>query len=169
MRDRPVAVVNGTGQQLPAGEVGEITVTQGWMSGYLDDAEATALATRGGCLHTNDVGFFDQDRNLTVLGRLSDAVPGRLAGAYPRMCEDVMHAHPDVLHAAVIMTSDARIGFIQARPGRTVNATKVLSYLKDAGHHASLDEIVVLTQMPRTFSGKVDRRALAARPRGGGD
>ena len=138
------------------------------MKGYLGEDEATARATRGGFLHTDDVGIFDHDRNLIVLGRLSDPTPASLPGGYPRLWEDAIHDHPEVLHAAVITTNHARTGFVQPRPGRTINAAELMSYLKDANARASLDQIVVLAQMPRTFSGKVDRRALAVKFGGGG-
>ena len=168
MPDRPVVIVDLDGQELGAGEPGEVTVTEGWMSGYLSDVEATTRATRGGVLHTSDVGVFDQDRNLMVLGRLSDQVPANVPEAYPRMWEDALHDHPDVLHAAVITTEQGHTGFVQSRPGRTVDATDVMSHLKKVSAYSALHAMVVLTQMPRTFSGKVDRRALAARSRGEG-
>ena len=56
--------------------VGEI-VAQGpnVMTGYLEDAEATARALRDGWLHTGDLGRMEDGR-LYVVGRMEDVVPG---------------------------------------------------------------------------------------------
>ena len=93
------------GRALPPGKdhIGEV-VTRGLhvMKGYLNDPEATARVFSGDWLHTGDLGYFDEDGFLFIVGRQKELIIRGGYNVYPREIEDVLHAHPDVAEAAVV-------------------------------------------------------------------
>ena len=114
---------DATGSSAPAGERGEI-VARGpqLMSGYWQRSEETADTLRGGWLHTGDIGRIDDDGYLFVEDRIKDMVISGGENVFPRVVEDVLHAHPAVAEAAVIGVPDDRWGeavkaVVVLRPG----------------------------------------------------
>jgi long-chain acyl-CoA synthetase len=69
--DMEVRVCDANGNPLPAGVRGEIVVRgENVMAGYWRNESATVEALRGGWLYTGDLGYFDEDGYLYVLGRV---------------------------------------------------------------------------------------------------
>ena len=81
------------------------------MRGYLDDPEATAAAIDGdGWLHTGDLGTFDADGYLRIVGRIKDMFIVGGFNAYPAEIENLLLRHPRIAQAAVIGVPDERLG-----------------------------------------------------------
>ena len=65
------------------------------MRGYLDDPEATAAAIDAdGWLHTGDLGTFDADGYLRIVGRIKDMFIVGGFNAYPAEIENLLLRHP---------------------------------------------------------------------------
>ena len=63
-------ICDENGVKLPKGEKGEIIIQgDNVMKGYYKNPKATAETLRDGWLHTGDLGFFDKDDFLVVVGR----------------------------------------------------------------------------------------------------
>ena len=93
------------------GTPGEIEVRgPNVMKGYLGDAEATAGAMHDGWFRTGDIGTRDADGYYRVVDRRKDMILRGGFNVYPREVEDVLHAHPAVVEAAVVGVPDARHG-----------------------------------------------------------
>ncbi len=61
---------NDKGEVLPNGEKGQIVIKgDNVMAGYYKNPEASADALRDGWLYTGDLGYFDEDEFLVVVGR----------------------------------------------------------------------------------------------------
>jgi fatty-acyl-CoA synthase len=70
-----VAIMDGKGVLLPAGERGDVVVRGPLvMTGYYGDPAATAAASRHGWHHTGHVGYLDADNYLYLVGRPTDAI-----------------------------------------------------------------------------------------------
>jgi acyl-CoA synthetase (AMP-forming)/AMP-acid ligase II len=81
------------------------------MQGYLDDPVATADAIDGdGWLHTGDLGRFNDDGRLLIVGRKKDMFIVGGFNAYPAEIEGFLLEHPAVAQAAVIGVPDDRLG-----------------------------------------------------------
>ena len=106
---------HATGSSVPAGERGEI-VARGpqLMSGYWQRSEETADTLRDGWLHTGDIGRLDEDGYLFVEDRIKDMVISGGENVFPRVVEDVLHAHP----AVAGQRSSACPTTVGARPSR---------------------------------------------------
>ena len=118
-----VKVVDESGQELAAGEIGEIiTRSDCVMKGYWNNPEANAKALREGWLWTGDLGALDADGFLTIKDRSKDMIISGGANIYPREIEEVLLTHPDVLEAAVVGRGHAdwgeeAIAFVVTRAG----------------------------------------------------
>src|SRR5690606_36861746 len=65
----------GDGQEVPSGEVGEITVSWPTVTpGYWNRPDATAAALDGGWLRTGDMGYLDAEGHLYVVDRREDLI-----------------------------------------------------------------------------------------------
>ena len=80
------------------------------MSGYLNNAEATAVTLRNGWLHTGDVGSFDSDGFLTLRDRVKDVIISGGQNIYPREVEEVLLRHQAVSEVSVVGEPDPEWG-----------------------------------------------------------
>jgi long-chain acyl-CoA synthetase len=162
-----VRVVDEQGDELPAGEIGEL-VTSGpqVVPGYWGKPEESAHAIPGGRLHTGDVGFMDPDGWFYVVDRKKDQINASGFKVWPREVEDVLYEHPAVREAAVIGVPDAYRGetvkaFVSLRPGECADADELIAFCRErmaAYKYPRLVEFV--DELPKTASGKVLRRVL---------
>lgn len=123
-----------------------------------------------GWFRTDDVGTIDDSGELTVLGRVDDAISTGGLTVLPHLVESAVATHDAVAECVVFGVDDQRLGqrvvaAIVVTPGRAAPT------LADVRAHVatSLDataaprEIHVVNEVPRRGIGKVDRRSLAAR------
>ncbi|MGO1121064.1 class I adenylate-forming enzyme family protein [Rhodovibrionaceae bacterium A322] len=98
-----VKVVDGDGQDLPVGEIGEIVVAgNGVMKGYWQNETATADTIKDGWLYTGDMGALDEDGFLSLHDRSKDMIISGGSNIYPREVEEVLLHHADVSEVSVV-------------------------------------------------------------------
>lgn len=99
-----LVVVGADGRPLPRGEAGEVWCRgPGIMKGYYRAPELTAQAINpDGWLITGDVGRFDDDDSLHIVGRSKELIIRSGFNVYPPEVEGVLSGHPQVIQAAVI-------------------------------------------------------------------
>jgi len=87
-----VKICDDKGLPLPAGETGEIVVRgENVMAGYWKNDKATREALRDGWLYTGDLGHFDADGFLYVLGRMKSLLIAGDGEKYsPEMIEEAL-------------------------------------------------------------------------------
>lgn len=123
-----VAILDGEGNEIPPGEIGEIAVRGATvMTGYWNNPEATAKTLRGGWLWTGDMGRKDEHGYVTLQDRSKDVIISGGSNIYPREVEEVLLAHPGVREVSVVGQPDpewgeAVVGFVVRNPGATVGA-----------------------------------------------
>jgi len=106
-----VTIRDEDGRELGPGEIGEVCVRGDVvMSGYWNNADASARALRGGWLWTGDLGAFDDDGFLTLKDRSKDLIVSGGSNIYPREVEEVLLAHPAVAEACVVGRPDREWG-----------------------------------------------------------
>jgi acyl-CoA synthetase (AMP-forming)/AMP-acid ligase II len=116
LRKRPaplleVRIVDEEMQETPVGVPGECVVRgPSVMSGYIDNAEATAEVFRGGWLHTGDVLTRHEDGTLTYVDRLKYLIKTGGENVYPAEIEQVLTVHPAIREASAISVPDERWG-----------------------------------------------------------
>jgi len=153
---------------LPATQVGEVCVEgPGVMLGY-NDPEATARKIRNGVLHTGDKGFFDPDGYLHLVGRADDLVKVSGEKVYPAEVETALEEVPGVDEAAVIAIPDEKHGarlhaFVQLKPGTAMNDSELRTAVRGSLEPYKIPRsFAIIEALPRTPTGKTDKKALAA-------
>ena len=171
--DVELRIIDADGEEVATGESGEIVV-RGYnvMSGYFNDADATAAAIDGdGWLYTGDVGFVDSAGNLAVTDRLKDMYVSGGFNVYPAEVEAVLRRHPAVGQVAVIGIPDRRMGevglaVVVARPDADTSglADALPAFGKEQLANFKVPRRVELVDvLPTNASGKVLKRELRAR------
>ncbi|MGY1671624.1 long-chain-fatty-acid--CoA ligase [Geodermatophilus sp. SYSU D00710] len=167
-----VRVVDPDDQELPPGpdHVGEIVLRgHNVMKGYLNRPEATAEAMKGGWFHTGDLGYRDEEGFFFIVDRKKDLVIRGGFNVYPREIEEVLHAHPAVLEAAVIGRPDERLGeevvaYVSLRAGASAEPDEVIGFCKERlAAYKYPREVVVIDELPKGPSGKVLKTELRSR------
>src|SRR5882757_747511 len=83
-------------------------------SGYLGDPSGTAEVLREGWFHTADIGRFEPDARLRVLGRIDDVIITGGQKVHPGAVERVLTAQPGIHAACVVGLADPEWGQLVA-------------------------------------------------------
>jgi len=164
-----VTIVDERDRELPVGEVGEICCrSEMVMRGYWRDPEQTAEVMRGGALHTGDMGRLDEDGYLYVVDRKKDVIIRGGFNVFPRDVEEALLEHPAIGAVCVVGRPDVARGeevvaFVSLRAGYDTPAGELEAFGKERlGGYKYPREVRVLSSLPFTPVGKIDRKALRA-------
>lgn len=167
-----------TGGSLDPGERGEVWI-QGpqVMKGYLNRPEATARTVDAErWLHTGDIGYVDEDGCLYVVDRAKELIKYKGLQVAPAELEDVLLAHPGIVDCAVVPTPDEEAGEVpkafvvrgEGPPGSELTADEVLEFVAGrVAPYKRVRRIEFVDRIPKSASGKILRRLLVERERGG--
>jgi len=160
-----------TGAALPAGERGEVQVrSPSAMKGYRGNDEATRAAFQAdGWLATGDIGYLDGDGYLFLVDRKKELIIRSGYNVYPREVEDVLHAYPGVLEAAVVGMPDEEHGeevvaLVVPAPGVELDSEGVKAFARErlaAYKYPRL--VVVVKELPKGPTGKILKRGIDVR------
>jgi len=156
------------GRPAASGEVGELHMRGPHVfSGYWNNATATAEVLRDGWLATGDLMTRDEDGYYYVVGRTKEMYVSGGENVYPAQVERVLQAHPAVASAAVIGVADPHWGevgwaFIESPPGsQPPTAAELTAWCKERlASFQCPKEFVILAELPKGPSGKIDKQAL---------
>ena len=160
-------IVDGEGNEVPRGTVGEIIVRgPNVMMGYWNKPELTAAALRNGWMHTGDGGRMDQEGFVTVVDRLKDMIKTGGENVFSAEVENALAKHPAVMMSAVIAIPDPQWGeavhaVVVLRPGQTATADDIVAHCKTliAGYK-SPRSVEFLDALPMTGAGKILKTKL---------
>ena len=164
-----VRIADERGRDVPRGARGEVVVRGPIvMTGYWRRPEETAQSRIDGWHRTGDLGVMDDEGNVSLVGRLKELYISGGENVYPAEVERVLGQHPDVSEVAVVGVPDERWGeagrayVVPARGG--FDSAALLTWASERLARYKLPrEIVVIAELPRTASGKVQKHALLAR------
>lgn len=159
-----------TGQDLPAGSVGELLVRgPGVTPGYYNKPEETAAAfTEDGWLRTGDLGQVDADY-LTLVGRNKDVYRCGGEQVVPKQVEDVLTMHPAVSQAHIVSVKDDRMGevgvaYIVFKDGTTATEDELIAWCAERAAKFKVPKYVLpiaADEIPATPSGRPRKFLLA--------
>ena len=151
-----------------AAEVGEIRVRGETVTpGYWHDDEATAAAfDADGFLMTGDLATIDARGFVDIVDRKKDVIKTGAETVYSVEVEHVLYEHPAVLECAVFGKPDEKWGervvaAIVLRTDHSTSAAELIAWCRQriAGYKTP-KEVVFHAELPRTGSGKIQKRAL---------
>ena len=108
--DKEVRILDAQGNACATGEVGEVCLRGGFMTGYWGKPEKTAETLRDGWLHSGDAGLIDCDGRVTMRGRFAELITVAGRTWFPRDVEEALCAQPGIKEAAVVALPDAELG-----------------------------------------------------------
>jgi acyl-CoA synthetase (AMP-forming)/AMP-acid ligase II len=163
-----IVVRSAEGTDLPAGEIGEICIKASGAAAfeYWQRPDLTAEAIRDGWLYTGDLGRFDDDGYLFIVGRTKDMIITGGFNVYAREVEDALFAHEGVLEAAVIGLPDPDLGeriaaMVVLKPGITLNETALQEHCRGQIAGYKVPRLWGFTdELPKTASAKVAKQAI---------
>jgi fatty-acyl-CoA synthase len=155
-------------REVGPGETGRIFVASEMVfEGYTDGDGGKPSVD--GLLASGDVGHFDEAGRLFVDGRDDEMIVSGGENVFPREVEDVVADLQGVEEVAAIGVDDERFGqrlkaFVVRSPGATLDEQDVKDHVqRNLARYKVPREVVFVDELPRTASGKVLKRELAAR------
>ncbi|QPN29697.1 AMP-binding protein [Diaphorobacter sp. JS3051] len=166
-------IVGDDGQELPAGEIGQVYFSGGGQFSYLNDEEKTRQAiNERGWITYGDIGHVDAEGYLYLSDRRADLILSGGVNLYPQEIENALMRHPDVYEvavvgvphpdfgeqplAAVVLRHGAQASLDTAR-AIAAQAAEVLARMKLP------QRVVFVDALPRLETGKLLRRKLKER------
>ena len=157
--------------EVPTGEIGQVFVRNGsQFDGY---TSGTTRDFHDGFMASGDLGRFDADGRLFVVGRDDEMIVSGGENVYPIEVEKTLTTHPSVAEAAVIGVDDTDYGqrlvaFVVLTHAAATTPAELKQHVRDnLANYKVPREITVLAELPRNITGKVLRRDLQDRAAGG--
>ena len=166
-----IRLLNEDGAEVPPGEPGEIVVQGDNVArGYFQDPEESAATFKGGRLYTGDVAVQDPEGFLRIVDRAKSFLKCGGTRTSAQRIEEELLAFPDIVEAAVVGIPDELLGeavaaFVVARDPDDASTVQRLKAFAASRLAPPLQPkiIEVLTTLPKSAAGKVQRRLLRER------
>ncbi|XP_039124673.1 oxalate--CoA ligase [Dioscorea cayenensis subsp. rotundata] len=163
-----MAILGEEGELLPPHMPGEVCVRGPNVTrGYKNNPEANKAAFEFGWFHTGDLGYFDSDGYLHLVGRIKELINRGGEKISPIEVDAVLLAHPDVAQGVSFGVPDPKYGeeincAVIAREGAELDEAEVLRHCKKNLASFKVPKKVFLTDsLPKTATGKIQRRMVA--------
>ena len=162
-----IRLIDDDGNDVNPGDAGEI-LTRGpeLFCGYTD-ARHNRSSLVDGWFRTGDVGRLDADGYLTITDRKKDIIVRGGENISSKEVEDVLSGHPAVAEAAAVGLADEKYGervcaFVVVNSGQSFDLHAAAAYFAQCGlaRQKTPERIVVVPELPRTASGKVQKHLL---------
>jgi acyl-CoA synthetase (AMP-forming)/AMP-acid ligase II len=167
-----VGIMDDDGNILPSGDLGEVVI-QGpnVIEGYENNPEANEKSFTNGWFRTGDQGIIDADGYLHLTARIKELINRGGEKIAPLEIDEVLMTHPCVAEAVAF-------GMPHPTWGEEVAVAVVLKAPETEAallEHCKLKladfkcpkKIIIVEQIPRTATGKIQRRVVAAAFSGG--
>ncbi len=159
-------IANERGATVAPGVEGEILVRGPIvMLGYWRRPEETEAAGSDGWHRTGDLGVMDAEGFVTLVGRRNELFISGGENVYPAEVERVLEQHGNVSEVAVVGVRDERWGetgrayVVPVLRPLDVEELRAWARQRLAGYKVP-SEVVIVDELPRTASGKVQKHAL---------
>jgi acyl-CoA synthetase (AMP-forming)/AMP-acid ligase II len=163
-----ICIMDGNGKQLPAGERGEVCIRgENVIRGYENNPDANATSFFDGWFRTGDQGYLDAEGYLMLTGRLKEMINRGGEKIAPREIDEALLAHPAVAEAVAFGVSHPMWGeevaaAVTLQPDATATEADLLAHCKERlADFKRPKQIFITTAIPRTATGKIQRRVVA--------
>ncbi len=159
-----IKILDEAARELPVGQSGRIFVGSPLLfDGYSGGGGKEMI---DGMMSTGDVGHFDEHRRLFVDGRDDDMILSGGENVFPQEVEELLLSHDAVADVAVHGVPDPDFGqrlaaYVVLREGAEPSEEELKSFVKgQLARHKVPREIRFVSELPRTATGKLQRRRL---------
>lgn len=163
--DFDVELRDESGVCVKPGGVGEIVVRgPGIFDAYLKPWRTRDAVLDDGWFHTGDLGTFDADGFLKIVGRLHSVINVAGMKCFPEEIEAVLSGHPGIRAARVVGKPHPRFGAVPVAevvardPANPPDLCSVLARCRDALARFKVPvDVQFVDSLPKTASGKIRR------------
>ncbi len=165
-----IAIMDEGGTLLPPDAVGEIVIRgPNVTAGYENNPKANAEAYTGGWFRTGDQGTMDAEGYIRITGRLKEIINRGGEKVSPREVDEILMDHPAVAQVVCFGMPHAKLGedvaaAVVLREGASATERELRDFV--AGRAAAFKvpaRVVVLDEIPKGATGKLQRIGLAAK------
>jgi long-chain acyl-CoA synthetase len=167
MPDTELKLLDDAGNEVPAGQPGEIAVRGPQvMAGYWQRPDETAkVMTADGFFRTGDIGVIDERGYVRIVDRKKDMIMVGGFNVYPNEVEDVLTQMPGIMECAVVGVPDERNGetvkAVVVRRDESVTEEDIRAYCEQNLTGYKRPRLIEFrSELPKTAVGKVLRRQL---------
>ena len=162
-----VKIFDDADKPLKPGEIGEVVV-KSWVvtDGYFKDAPLTDQTIKDGWFHTGDLGKFDAEGNLFIVGRKKEMIKVGGEIVFEPEVESVIYKHPDIAEAAVVGVADKLRGevpkaFVVFKEGKAISEEDLRYFLRQHLAHFKIPhQFEFRDTLPKNRTGKIDKELL---------
>jgi len=165
-----IKIVDINDETVSPGTIGEIA-TRGphVMAGYWNKPKETAIALRGGWMHTEDVGYLDEDGFIFIVDRLKDMIISGGENVYSPEVEHAIYQHSAVTDCAVIGIPDEKWGetvhaIVVPKKGFELTEKEIIDHCRQfiAGYKCPRSVEIRYEPLPMSGAGKILKKVLRA-------
>jgi acyl-CoA synthetase (AMP-forming)/AMP-acid ligase II len=162
-----VSIMDDRGSHLKQGQVGEVVI-QGpnVITGYENNPEANATSFVDGWFRTGDQGILDENGYLTLTGRIKELINRGGEKIAPREIDEVLLTHPCVAEAVAFgrphptWGEEVEVAVVLREPQ---SESVLLTYCRERlADFKCPKKVHIVETIPRTATGKIQRRVVAA-------
>jgi acyl-CoA synthetase (AMP-forming)/AMP-acid ligase II len=162
-----IAILSEKGELLPAGAKGEVSIKgPNVIRGYENNPQANAESFTNGWFRTGDEGYLDDEGYLTLTGRIKELINRGGEKISPREIDEVLLSHPAVAEVVCFAIPDRVYGEEVAAAvvlNGAATETELIAHCKATLADFKVPKkIHIVETIPRTATGKVQRRNVAA-------
>jgi fatty-acyl-CoA synthase len=138
------------------------------MKGYLKNRAATDKAFAGGWFHSGDLGVKWPDGYVQLKDRSKDIIISGGENISSIEVEEALYRHPAVAVAAVVARPDEKWGespcaFVEFKAGASATVAELDAWCREHLAHFKRPKTFVLSDIPKTSTGKVQKFVLRER------
>jgi len=160
-------VIDADGNELPAGEEGELLIRGPQvMQGYWQREEATAeVIDDEGWFRTGDIAIIQDNGHIRIVDRLKDMILVSGFNVYPNEIENIVYCHPDVVECAVVGVPEVKTGeavklFVTSNNPELSGDELRQFCRKELAAYKVPRYVEFLDELPKSTVGKILRREL---------
>ncbi len=163
-----VSIMDDEGNLLKPGNVGEIVIRGPNVTpGYENNPDANATAFTNGWFRTGDQGVMDDDRFVTLTGRLKEIINRGGEKISPKEVDEVLMDHPAIQQVCTFAVPHDKLGeevaaAVVLREGAEATTGDIRRFASERLANFKVPHtVVVLDEIPKGPTGKLRRIGLA--------
>ncbi len=163
-----IAIMDDEGALRSVGETGEVVIKgTNVIGGYEDNPEANADSFTNGWFRTGDEGLLDPDGYLKLVGRRKELINRGGEKISPVEIDEVLLTHPSVVEVVAFGVPHPTLGeepsaAVVLSESTTTQAQLIAHCRSHLAHFKCPRRIHIVDSIPKTATGKVQRRLVAA-------
>ena len=162
-----IAILDKAGEVLPPGATGEVSIKgPNVFGGYEGNAQANAESFSNGWFRTGDQGYLDAEGYVTLVGRIKELINRGGEKISPREIDDALLTHSAVAEAVCFGMADRVYGEAVAAAvvlkGEATESELIAHCRSTLSDFKVPRTIYIVESIPRTATGKIQRRNVAA-------